>query len=174
MNTQYFALAVIAAGALALPGCKANLGSDQTNVAADFEDNQYEENIVTGRNRRDYEDQGQGVSPKVITAIDHTIKNVYERDFERCLEEEMGRQETRFLRAIYTVEFSINTEGLVTEGKILELSASKQNAKGATLGTIDEAELRTCIKTSVEEWEFDDKPEVDFKHTYRGQVGEAY
>ncbi len=165
---------VIAAGALALPACRANLGQDKTNVAEDYEDGQYQENIVTGRSRRKYEDQGKGVSPKVISAIDHTIRNVYERDFERCLEDEMARQETRFVRAIYTVEFSINTEGMVTQGKILELKASKQNAKGSDLGPIDATELGQCIKTSVEEWEFDDKPEVDFKHTYRGQAGEAY
>ena len=174
METRNFALAFIAAGAFALPGCKANLGSDKTNVAEDYEESQYQENIVTGRSRRDYEDQGKGVSPKVINAIDHTIRNVYERDFERCMEDEMGRQETRFLRAIYTIEFSINTEGVVTEGKVLELKASKQDAKGSDLGPIDPTELGNCIKSSVEEWEFDDKPEVDFKHTYRGQVGEAY
>ena len=167
------ALAAVAAS-FALPGCKAKLGDDQTDVAADYEDTKYQEEVVTGRERHQYKDQGKGVSPKVIMGIDHAIRNVYERDFERCLESEMARQETRFLRATYTVEFSINTEGKVTDAKILEISGRKQDAKGADKGTYDTSELAKCIHDSVLEWEFDEKPEVNFKHTYRGQAGEAY
>jgi len=161
-------------GPLAAGACKPKLGDDKTNVAADFEDTKYAEDIVTAKEYEEYEDQGQGVSPKTITAIDHAIKNVYERDFERCLEEEMDRQETRFMRAVYTIEFDIGTDGKVKAAKILELQARKQDAKGADLGAVPTEQLAKCIHDAVLTWEFDDKPEVEFRHTYRGQAGEAF
>ncbi len=166
---------IVAVGLAAAAGaCKPKLGDDKTNVAADFENTRYAEDIVTAKEYEEYEDQGKGVSPKTITAIDHAIRNVYERDFERCLEEEMDRQETRFMRAVYTVEFDIGTDGRVKDAKVLEIAARKQDAKGADLGPVPTDQLAKCIHDAVLTWEFDDKPEVEFKHTYRGQAGEAF
>jgi hypothetical protein len=175
--TQRHTLSLLAlvTAALAAPACKKNtMGDDATNVAGGYEDTKYRENIVTGRERREYADQGKGVSPKVLAAIDHTIRNVYERDFKHCMEEEMDRQNSRFVRAVYSIEFDIDTAGKVKEAKILSMSGGKQDARGANLGPIDTTQLAECIHTAVMGWEFDDKPEVEFRHTYRGQVGEAF
>lgn len=183
MNRQYrdpmksvAALAVLGLG-LGLGGCKKQADTDNPDVAADFrgaDHNDYESDIVTADRSRDYDDQGKGISPEVLRNIDDTILTVYLKDIERCLEDEMDVAETRFMRAVFLVEFHVDTAGRTSQGKVLEIDARKQNAKGADQGAHDPSNMKSCIETSVTEWEFDPPPEVEFVHTYRGQVGEAF
>lgn len=147
---------------------------DNPDVAAGYQENVYNKEIVTGRERKDYADQGKGIKPKTLRSIEDTITSVYERDFERCLEDEMAKKETRFMRCVFTVEFKIDTAGDAGSAKILEIGMSMQNAKGATIGNVDPEGMKTCISSSIDEWTFDPAPEVDYVHTYHGQVGEAF
>jgi hypothetical protein len=154
-------------------GCKRQQ-TDNPDVAAGFRDNPYEKDIVTGQARKNYEDQGDAISPKVLKAIEETIEDTYRRDFERCLEDEMAKFETRFLRAVFTLEFKIDTSGQASEPKVLEVAMSQQDAKGADKGPVDPSGLTECIVGVVPEWVFDPPPEVDYVHTYTAQIGEAF
>lgn len=167
-------LLLCAAAATAFAGCRAKQDIDNPDVAADFEGSQYEQEIVTGQKRKDYDDQGKGVSSKVLASIRDTIATVYQRDFERCLEEQMDVEETRFLRTKFTVTFQIDTAGKVSDIKIGDLWIKKQDAKGQNLGDVDPAGMTSCIKDRLASWEFDPPPEVTFPYTYSGQVGEAF
>ncbi len=157
-----------------LPGCGPKTQTDNPDVAAGYRDNKYEADIVTARKRRDYEDQGTAIDPKTLAAIDDTIKTVYLRDLERCLEDEMAEHDTRFMRSVFTVQFDIDTDGQAGEAKILDIWLRKQTAKGSDAGEIDPDTLQNCIMTNIAEWEFDPAPEALYSHTYRGQVGEAF
>lgn len=162
---------------LGLLGCKNKAPTDNPDVAAGYrgaDNNDYESDIVTADRSKDYESQGQGISPEVLRNIDDTILTVYLKDIERCLEDEMDVAETRFMRAVFLVEFHVDTAGKTSQGKVLEIQARKQDAKGSDLGEHDPANMKNCIETSVTEWEFDPPPEAEFVHTYRGQVGEAF
>lgn len=172
MNKQTVFIAV-AAGMLAA-GCASKQQADNPDVAAGYRDNQYSENIVTAKKRHDYQDQGAAIKPKTLRSIEDTITNVYEKDFERCLEEQMDVEGTRFMRAVFTVEFRIDTSGQAGDAKILSIDTRKQNAKGADLGAVSNDGMKECISSSIAEWEFDPAPEVDYVHTYNGQVGEAF
>lgn len=161
----------------ATAGCKKGPGTDNPDVAAGYrgaDNNAYEGEIITADRSGDYEDQGQGISPAVLQNIDDTVLTVYQKDIERCLEDEMGERETRFMRAVFLIEFTINTEGDTTQGKVLEIGLREQDAKGTDKGEVDSATMKSCIESSVTEWAFDPPPEVDYVHTYRGQVGEAF
>jgi len=159
----------------ALPACKKNRDADNPDVAAGYKgNNKYEGDIVTARRRNDYDDQGQAIDPKTLAAIEDTITTVYLRDLERCLEDEMEEEGTRFMRSVFTVEFDIDTEGQASGAKILEIGLRKQNAKGGDAGEVDAGRLKGCIETTIAEWVFDPAPEAPYKHTYRGQVGEAF
>lgn len=167
---------LLAAAALALPACKKQQ-LDNPDVAAGYrgqDQNQYESDIVTARKRNAYDDQGKGIKPSTLNAIEDTIRTVYLRDLERCLEDEMATHETRFLRSTFTVEFHIDTAGSASDAKILKIWLGKQNAKGAQLGDLDSGDMEGCIKEMIAEWEFEPAPEVEYVHTYEGQVGEAY
>lgn len=169
---------VLAVGAaLALgAGCKKQQ-TDNPDVAAGYRgegQNKYESEIVTARKRKQYEDQGQGIDPRTLNNIDDTIRTVYLRDLERCLEDQMDVHETRFLRSVFTVEFHIDTKGQASDAKILKMWFAKQDAKGSNLGELDSKDLTTCFADSIASWEFDPAPEAEFVHTYQGQVGEAF
>jgi len=175
MNTRNAIIGAISAclmGGLA-PGCKKKQ-TDNPDVAAAYRGSAYEKEIVTGQERKDYKDQGKGISPKTLAAIEDTITNVYERDFERCLEEQMAVYETRFLRTVFAVEFRIDTSGQAGDARVLSINMSRQNAKGGDVGTADPTGMKECIVKAIDEWEFDPPPEVDYVHTYNGQVGEAF
>jgi hypothetical protein len=158
-----------------LPACKRNRDADNPDVAAGYKgNNKYEGDIVTARRRNDYDDQGKAIDPKTLSAIEDTIATVYLRDLERCLEDEMEEEGTRFMRSVFAVEFDIDTEGQASGAKVLQIALKKQNAKGGNVGEVDPGRLKTCIETIIAEWTFDPAPEAPYKHTYRGQVGEAF
>jgi hypothetical protein len=158
-----------------LPACKGKRDADNPDVAAGYKgNNKYEGDIVTARRRNDYADQGTAIDPKTLAAIEDTITSVYLRDLERCLEDEMEEEGTRFMRSVFTVEFDIDTEGQASGARILDIWLKKQDAKGGNIGEMDPARLEGCIHTTIAEWVFDPAPEAPYKHTYRGQVGEAF
>lgn len=176
-NTRKVAALFVLGLGLGLPGCKPKTMTDNPDVAAGYrgaDNNDYEGDIVTADRRQDYDDQGKGISPEVLQNIDDTILTVYLTDIERCLEDEMSEAETRFMRSVFLVEFTINTAGKTSQGKVLQIETREQSAKGEDKGEHDSAAMKSCIETSVTEWEFDPPPEIDFVHTYRGRVGEAF
>lgn len=177
MNPIKTSCVALALAALALGGCKKQEMTDNPDVAAGYrgaDNNDYESDIITADRSKDYDDQGKGISPEVLQNIDDTILTVYLKDIERCLEDEMSEAETRFMRSAFLVEFTIDTAGKTSKGKVLEIETREQTAKGADKGEHDSANMKACIETSVTEWEFDPPPEIDFVHTYRGRVGEAF
>jgi len=158
-----------------LPSCKNKRDLDNPDVAAGYrDDNKYDDDIVTARKRNTYEDQGTAIDPKTLASIEDTIKTVYLRDLERCLEDEMETQETRFMRSVFSVQFDIDTSGQASGAKILQIWLKKQDAKGGNIGEVDPGSLKNCIQTMIAEWEFDPAPEAPYSHTYEGQVGEAF
>lgn len=157
------------------PACKNKNQTDNPDVAAGYRDNnKYQGDVVTARDRKDYEDQGVAIDPKTLAAIDDTIKEVYLRDLERCLEDQMEEEGTRFMRSVFTVQFDIDTDGEAGEAKILDIWVRKQDAKGADAGEVDAAPMKECIEGVIAEWSFDPAPERLYSHTYQGQVGEAF
>jgi hypothetical protein len=176
MPTPAKILLVAAGAALALTACKRQ-ETDNPDVAAGYrgdDQNHYEGDIVTARKRNEYEDQGKGINPATLNAIEDSIRTVYLRDLERCLEDEMATHDTRFLRSVFTVEFHIDTDGRASDAKILKIWVGKQNAKGANVEDLDATQMTTCIGDMIGEWEFEPAPEVEYVHTYQGQVGEAF
>jgi hypothetical protein len=158
-----------------LPACKKNRDADNPDVAAGYKgNNKYEGDIVTARHRNDYEDQGKAIDPRTLASIEDTITTVYLRDLERCLEDEMEAEGTRFMRSVFSVQFDIDTEGQASKAKVLDIWLKKQNAKGGNVGDVDPKRLKSCVETTIAEWTFDPAPEAPYKHTYKGQVGEAF
>jgi hypothetical protein len=160
--------------AVGATGCKNKEMTDNPDVAADYKNTEYANTIVTAKETQEYEDQGQGIDPITLSSIEDTIAQSYERDFSDCLEEEMDKHETRFLRSVFTVEFHINPQGDAGEARVLMIQMREQNAAGADLGERPPDELKQCIIDSIDEWEFDPAPEVEYVHTYNGQIGEAF
>lgn len=162
------------AASFAIGGCKKQ-DTDNPDVAGSYrERNKYKGDIVTGTYRDDHADQGKGIHPNTLVSIEHTISTTYEKDFERCLEDEMGEHDTRFMRSAFIVEFKIDTTGKSGSANVISIWLKKQNAKGTDIGDVPPDNLKACIGTAIAEWVFDPPPEVDYVHTYKGQIGEAF
>jgi hypothetical protein len=175
-NRSCFCLAALAL-ATSTAGCANRRldAADNPDVAMKYRDkNKYNSEIETGTYRDETADQGKGIHPKTLRAIEDQITNVYEKDFERCLEEQMDVQETRFMRSMFSVEFTIDTTGKASAAKVLDIWVKKQNAKGSNIGDVPADGMKACIGTAIDDWVFDPPPEVVYVHTYRGQVGEAF
>lgn len=166
-------LALVSVALLLPAGCK-KTDTDHPDVASKYRDSKYRQDIVEGEYTQDHEHQGDAIQPATLRSIEDTIHNSYHRDFERCLEDEMDTAETRFMRSVFTVEFQINTKGQAGSAKVINIWLKKQNAKGTDIGEVSPDGLEKCIVGAIDGWVFDPPPEVDYKHTYKGQIGEAF
>jgi RNA polymerase-binding transcription factor DksA len=174
-------LTITAAATLALAsGCarrqtnKMNTGEEE--LYAKYQESSYEKDMVTHEETKEYADQGKGVSPKVLKSIQDTVENVYERDFGRCLQKDMEAYENRWIAGTFSVEFTINTAGQVTQARITQADIKERKApKGKKENPQREAKLFSgCVEESAKKWEFDPPPEVEYVYTYSGKVGESF
>jgi len=155
-------------------GCKKNKQTSNAELYSGYESNEYEQDMVEAHPEEEiHESQGEGINVRTLAAIDDAIRTVYITDFERCLEVEMERLETRWLAAEFTVEFHIETSGKVTEAKMLEMKAGETKPKKGTEARPAD-QFDDCVEKLLLEWEFDPAPEVPYVHTYNGRVGEAW
>ncbi len=148
--------------------------TDNPDVAAAYRHNKYDGDIVTGTYRDETSDQGQGVKPETLIAIDDRITNVYGADFRHCLESEMDDHDARFMRAAFKLEFTVEPDGHAHDAHVLQIGLSQQDAKGHDVGVVAPEHLGKCIVAAVDDWEFDPAPEVAFVDTYEGKLAEAY
>ena len=85
-------LALLMSVPVLAPGCKKQ-DTDSPDVASAHRNNKYKSDIVTGTYSDDHQDQGKGIQPNTLRSIEDTINNSYEKDFSRCLEDEMAVDE---------------------------------------------------------------------------------
>lgn len=157
----------------ALGACERRM-TDNPDVAHDYRVNKYNADIETGKYREETDDQGIGVKPETMMAIDDRITNVYATDLRHCLEDEMDEQDTRFMRADFKLEFTIEPDGHTHDAHVLEIDLERQDARGHDIAAVKPAHLDSCLVSAVADWSFDPAPEVTYVDTYQGHLKEAY
>ncbi len=174
-------LMLLAASGLALSsGCARRqtdkMNSGEQDLYDKYQSSSYEKDMVTSEETRDYADQGQGVSPKVLKSIQDTVENVYERDFGRCLQKDMEEFENRWIAGTFSIEFTIDTTGKVKSARLTQEDIKERKPpKGKKENQNREAKLfGPCVVDSAGKWEFDPPPEVEYVYTYSGKVGEQF
>jgi hypothetical protein len=174
-------LMLLAASGLALSSGCARRQTDKMNSGEQelydkYQSSSYEKDMVTHEVTRDYADQGQGVSPKVLKSIQDTVENVYERDFGRCLQKDMEEFENRWIAGTFSIEFTIDTTGKVTAARLTQEDIKERKPpKGKKENQNRAAKLfGPCVVDSAGKWEFDPPPEVEYVYTYSGKVGEQF
>src|SRR5262245_7968975 len=111
----------------ALGGCERR-ETDNPDVAAAYRINKYNADIVTGTWVDETPDQGKGVRPETLLAIDDEITTSYADDFKHCLEGEMDAFDTGFLRAEFKVQFTVDADGHSRDAEVLQIHLAKQDA----------------------------------------------
>lgn len=158
---------------LAVLGCKPR-ETDNPDVAGDYRHSKYRQDMVTGTYRDETGDQGKGVLPATLAAIDDTIKNTYGPELHSCLEQVMEEHDYQYLRAVFLVQFTIEPSGKTHDAQVKTLDLSQQDARGHDIAKLATEGLGKCITTAVNGWVFDPGPEVAFVDTYAGKLHEAY
>ena len=180
MHKTTIVLTTLAASLALASGCarrqldKMNTGEE--DLYSKYQGKEYDKDMVTHKESQDYDDQGKGVSPKVLKSIQDTVENVYERDFGRCLQRDMEAYENRWIAGTFSVEFTISTTGQVTQARITQSDIfERKPPKGKKENAKREAKLfQPCVEESAAKWEFDPPPEVEYVYTYSGKVGESF
>ena len=162
-----------ALGMLAALGCKPQ-ETDNPDVANEYRHSKYAQDMVTGKYRDETGDQGKGVLPATLAAIDDRIKTTYGPELHECLEAEMEEHGYQYLRATFMVEFTIEPSGKTHDAQLHTLDLSQQDARGHDTGKLATGHLGKCIVDAVNAWVFDPGPEVAFVDTYAGKLHEAY
>lgn len=161
-------------------GCRPKHATNQ-DLLAEYGGEKYQEDMVA----TDYEStekQGDSIDPRTQAAIQDAIETVWVTDFESCLEVEMDRLSNRWVAGEFSVEFTIETSGMVSAANFLSSDIKERktkNAKGEFVAEGGEPPRTAegfgdCIVTKIYKWEFDPPPEVTYTHTYNGRVGEAW
>lgn len=161
-------------------GCRPKPPSNE-ELLSQYDGSKYESDMVA----TDYEtveDQGDSIDPRTQAAIQDTITTVYVTDFEKCLENEMSRLENRWVAGDFAVDITIETSGLVSAVKFLEVDIKERktlNDKGEFVSEggkppREADQFQSCAEGKLYKWEFDPAPEVTYTHSYNGRVGEAW
>ncbi len=161
-------------------GCKPKQTTN-ADLLAQYDGSEYESDMVA-TDYESVEDQGDAIDPRTQAAIQDTITTSYVTDFENCLEKEMSRLENRWVAGDFSVEFTIETSGMVSAVKFLDIDIKERrtlNDKGEYVSEGGAAprsaeEFEGCAEAKLYKWEFDPAPEVTYTHTYNGRVGEAW
>lgn len=161
-------------------GCKPKVASNQ-DLLSEYGGEKYAEDMVATEYET-VEDQGASIDPRTQAEIQDTIETVYVTDFESCLEKEMDRLENRWVAGNFSIEFTIETSGMVTSATMLEHDIQERRTKNDAGEFVSEGgaapkqaeNFTSCVETKVYKWEFDPPPEVTYTHTYNGMVGEAW
>ena len=182
MRSKTLAPLMLALAALSFSACKKNGGESSNADFAQMYDKHHYDDMVTTADDNVHEDQGASISPREMELIQQTIEE-YAGDFEHCLEVEMDRLENRWIAGPFAVEFHISAaSGKVTEVTVTQLDVQERRTKNADGAFVQEggAPARKaegygqCIHDKLMDWEFDPPPEVDYVHTYTGEIGEAW
>ena len=150
------------------------MNNEEDALMAKYDGSSYEKDMVQADESTDYADQGGSVSPKTLASIQDTISNVYERDLGRCLQEDMDQYNNRWIAGTFTVEFKIDQKGKVIEVNLLEQDIEERRLPPGQKEARKATKFGPCIERAIYKWEFEKPPEVEYVHTYTGQVGEAF
>jgi hypothetical protein len=174
--------AVTVAALLVLPSCVKRKVQSNDDLYGEFAKTDHYSEDIQATEYDKTEDQGASIDPRTMAAIDDQIREVYVTDFERCLERDMDEFDNRWIAGDFTVEFTIQTSGKVTQARVLSIDIHERRTKNQNGAYVTEggaapraaAIFPGCLEETLVGWEFDPPPEVTFTHTYNGHVGEAW
>ena len=111
-------------------------------------------------------------SPTLIATYQGLANEIYGRDAERCLEDEMETESSRYMRANYTLTVTIDTEGLVTDVQGGEVSVQVRNYEGDLVREGNAESMGACVAEAAKEWEFEPLPPSVTTFPVSGSLGD--
>ncbi len=111
-------------------------------------------------------------SPELIAAYTATVHEVYARDAERCLEEQMEAEDTRYMRSAYSLKISVADDGTTTDANTSSVMVQVRNYEGEVLREGNAESMSECLVKAASEWEFEPAPPSATSFEVTGSVGD--
>lgn len=111
-------------------------------------------------------------SPAMIATYQSMANDVYGRDAEHCLEDEMENEGSRYMRAAYQMTLTIDTAGLTTDVTVDEIGVQVRNYEGEVLKDGDGDSMGRCLVEAAKGWEFEPAPPQSTTFTVSGSLGD--
>lgn len=121
---------------------------------------------------REPEPEPKEVSAATIATYQSMASDVYSRDYERCLEEQMAEEDTLYMRAAFSLHLELDAEGSVTEAKVNDMFIKVRNYEGQDLKDGNADAMGKCLTELAKEWAFEPAPGTTCGFDVTGSVGD--
>ena len=118
------------------------------------------------------QDEEQEASPELVATYTALVKDVYSRDVERCLEEEMEAEDIRYMRAAYQLAITVTKEGTSAEIEASGVLVQVLNYGGQVQKEGNAEAMKACLEEAAKEWEFEPLPPSATRFEVSGAVGD--
>ncbi|TPV95432.1 MAG: hypothetical protein B7733_10030 [Myxococcales bacterium FL481] len=118
------------------------------------------------------EEPPKEVSADMIATYQGMASDVYSRDYERCLEEQMAAEDTLYMRAAFSMHLELDAEGAVTGAKVNDMLIKVRNYEGQDLADGNADAMGECLTGLAKEWAFEPAPGTTCEFDVSGSVGD--
>ena len=116
--------------------------------------------------------EAEEASPAMIAGYQAQAQDVYGSDATHCLEAEMEAEETRYMRSAYTLNLTIDRNGVPSAVAVEDIVVQVRNYEGEVLRDGNGESMGTCLLEAAKAWEFEPAPPTATSFTVSGSLGD--
>ena len=118
------------------------------------------------------EPEPEEASPALVAAYTGLVHEVYSRDAERCLEDQMEVEESRYMRSAFTLTITVADDGTTSGVNADEVHIQVLNYGGEVQSEGNADAMGDCLLAAAAGWEFDPPPPSSTSFQVSGGVGD--
>ena len=111
-------------------------------------------------------------SPALVAQYTGLVHEIYSRDAERCLEEQMEAEDSRYMRSAYTLTVGVALDGTTEGVKADEVHVQVLNYGGEVLKEGNAEAMGECLVEAASGWDFEPLPPSATSFQVKGGVGD--
>lgn len=113
-----------------------------------------------------------GVTPELMATYEGLVRDVYSRDAERCLEDQMEVEDSKYMRSGFTLKITVAKDGTAKEVSADNLAIQVRNYEGEVLKEGDAEGMKACVLEAAATWEFEPLPPSETTFSVAANVGD--
>ena len=118
------------------------------------------------------EPEPEEASPELVASYTAMVHDVYSNDAARCLEEEMDSEESKYMRAGYTLTIGVKADGTTENVAASDVMVQVRNYGGKVLREGNAESMGACLVEAAGAWEFEPAPPSATSFSISGTVGD--
>jgi hypothetical protein len=118
------------------------------------------------------EPEPEGASPELVASYTAVVHDVYSSDAARCLEDQMDAEDSKYMRAGYTLTIGVAVDGTTENVAASEVMVQIRNYGGKVLREGNAESMGACLVEAASAWEFEPVPPSATSFQISGTVGD--